>query len=274
MLRGRQVKPPVADRINWGNPITSRLCFCALFNEQGATQIQNLVGQTRAPFTGSTGPSWGTRQGLKFPGGANTVGYLNYGAETFCTDLGRNTSNPVTFLFRAYVDSSASAGIAARNDTNTLGTGWQIQAPSSNLLYAHESSTTNMLVLTALTPNLWHTVAIVSDGSLTATNQIVYIDGKIATHTFNQNGSGTPGSDAAQTLYIGRDNFNAGVGGPFSMNGSIDYFYIWKRMLSSDEVKLIGFNPYQFIGPATTLDFKTPSASVAGERTQFYMIIG
>lgn len=243
-----QPKPRAGSVLDWSHPLAHRLCFALLLNEWGTTtNCRSLVGQTAGAFTGSTKPSWvgGAKAGLNFPGGANTVGYLTFGAETFATDLGRNTSNPATFACRVYVGGAGC--IAARNDGNTISAGWQIeQSVGSSLFYVHESSSVNMTVSVVLSAGQWYDVAIVTDGSMTAANQRVYVNGILRAHASDANGSGTPASDAAQTLYVGRSNANYGLG-QTSFAGTIDWFYAWKRALSTSEVLALTLAPYAFV---------------------------
>lgn len=248
-------KPGVGGGIDWAHPLASRLCFAALFNEVGGTQCQSLVGLTRAPFTGSTKPSWtgGQRAGLTFPGGANTVGYLTFGAETFATDLGRDTSNPATWAFRLYQPGTVNASLAARNDGNTISAGWQIDVSGgASLAFTKESSVTNMQVQALIPIDRWFQLVIVHDGSLTATALRIYADGVLLAHTGNINGAGTPGSDAAQTLYVGRGNANYGAGNT-SSTATLDSAYIWKRALTTAEVVSLTTTPYPFFTPPSAL---------------------
>ena len=238
-------KPVYGNRINWGNNITHGLCFASAFNEYGSLQCQSLVSGTQGVFAGSTKPSW--KDGYLFgPNGAETVAYLTYGAETSVIDLGRNTSNPATWIFRTKIPSALSvSGIAARNDGNTVSVGWQIQASAGTLFYWKESSVTNMLVTTDATTFLdrFATYAIVVNGSLTATEQLFYINGILRAHVTNTNGAGTPGSDSAQTLYVGRTNANYGLL-QNSLSGELDCMYMWKRALSATEVMQFTNDPY------------------------------
>lgn len=277
--RRPQPKPGAGTVLDWAHPLAHRLCFATLLNEWGATtNCRSLVGQTAGAFTGSTKPSWvgGSAAGLKFPGGANTVGYLSFGAETWATDLGRNTSNPATFAFRLNVRTGASqATVAGRNDGNTISAGWQIDHFSgTSILYTHESSVSNMQVVVAGVPTgRFVTVVICADGSLTATNQRVYVDGVLATHTTNTNGSGTPGSDAAQTLYVGRGNANYGSGNT-SFDGTLEWFYAWKRALSGAEALALTVNPYAFVrDPAAAFFGATVSGGGGGGASTFNALL-
>jgi len=239
-----------------------------LLNEWGATQCQNLVGQTRGDFSGSTKPSWigGQRAGLNFPGGANTVGYLSYGAETWATDLGRSTSNPATYAFRIYRADSTDGVVIGRNDGNTISPGWQISVFATSMLFTHEQSTSNRQTSCAgLVNSSWQTVVIVDDGSLVSANVQIYLDGIKVAHSVDQDGIGTSGSDAAETLYVGRGNANYGLGNN-GFFGTIDWVYLWKRMLTPGEVRSLTRDPYQLFRDSAALftgRFVEPAATLA-----------
>lgn len=234
------------EKVNWGHPITSRLCFATLMNDWSAARCRSLVGPSNGVFTGTTIPAWkgGVNAGLFFTGGLATVSYLSYGTDTATIDLGRNTSNPVTFAFSIYAGvGNANAAIAGRNDGNTVSAGWQISFTAGTAItYTKESNTTNMNVTFVVPTSRWITVVIVADGSLTAANQLFYVNGILQVHTLDTNGVGTPGSDSAETLYIGRGNA-AYVGANGSLDGTLGFFYIWKRVLTEYEVNLLTVNP-------------------------------
>ncbi len=260
-------KPGVGSQIDWSHPLANRLCLANLFNEVGATQCANLVNSARAPFTGSTKPSWagGQSAGLLFPSGANTVGYLDYGVESFVVDLGRNTSNPATFAFRFFqAAGSAGGGVACRNDGNSVIAGWQITHNSlgQSLTYSHENQSANMHARSTCPGGNWVTAVIVVDGSQTAANTQIWINGVLTAHSSDINGSGPDGTDAAEHLYIGRSNFGDGSVNASSFDGVLDFFYAWKRRLSPAEVFQITNAPYSFIrDPLDIFSGVTPAST-------------
>lgn len=242
-------KPPVGATIDWGHPMTRALCFALPFNEVGADSVHSLVGQTQGVLSGSTKPSWigGQKTPISFPGGAATVGYLTFGAESFVQDLALDTAHPATFAFRVWAASGVSSSIAGRNDGNVVSPGWQIDISSgASLMYAKQQTNTNVRIFTLVPTDQFITVVILADGSLTAANQIFYINGRLQAHSSEANGIGTCTSDAANTLYVGRGNGNFAFGNN-SLDGALDWFYIWKRMLNPAEISLLVREPYAFI---------------------------
>ncbi len=78
---------------------------------------------------------------------------------------------------------------------------------------------------------------------------------------FDNNGSGVSGSDAAQTLYVGRGNANYGIGNN-GFDGTLDWVYFWKRTLSVGEVLSLTLDPFAMFQP-TALDLVGGTASSA-----------
>jgi hypothetical protein len=255
-------KPGVGSQIDWSHPLANRLCYAGLFNEVGATQVQNLVSQARAPFTGSTGPSWvgGQKAGLSFPGGANTVGYLTYGVDPLVIDLGQDTSHPATFAFRVWVNNAGV--LSGRNDGNTISPGWQITFTGTNVvIFFKELTAGNASITASIATGRWMTIVIAIDGSNVVANQQIWID-SVSQTLGGSAGSGTAGSDSAETFYVGRGNANyAGVGNG-SFDGTIDWFYIWKRKLSPAEILQVTATPYSFIrDPLAIFTGATPAST-------------
>lgn len=261
-------------RINWGNPLTSRLAFAALFNEETGTQCQNLVNQNRGVFTGSTKPNWkgsDTRyQGnstLNFPGGADTVAYLSYGTDSSTVDLGR--SSPVTFAWRTKQFAAGGTGaVACRNDGNTVSPGWQLEMTgTSSIFFTKEFSAANCKVLVTLPNSLidrWGSFVLIYFGDGIAANVRVYYDGLIsAAHSTDNNGSGTTGTDSAETLYVGRSNANFGLG-KTCFSGKLDYLYMFNRAISLAEVYSLHLDPYGMFNTKPQLVFQTRGLGGSG----------
>lgn len=250
LFSGVASKPGAGINLNWGNRLTSRMCFAALFNEFSGTQSQNLVNSNRGVLSGTGAPTWigGATSGLKFnTGGSALFSWISFGIDNSAIDLGRNTNNPATFAFRIY--PVAGSGIASRNDSNTVSAGWNIGFNSTigYVEYIHEASSVNMSRSWLCPVGRWSTVVIATDGSLTAANTLCWINGKLATVNASANGSGTPGTDSTRTLYIGRSEFAIAGVASTSFNGYMDFFHMWKRMLGPNEIQEFTANPYSVI---------------------------
>jgi hypothetical protein len=74
----------------------------------------------------------------------------------------------------------------------------------------------------------------------------LYYAGVPSPHVLDQAGSGSPGSDSANSLFIGRNQFvSAGTGSTGSFDGNIELALMWKRKLSSAEIWSLHTNRYQ-----------------------------
>jgi hypothetical protein len=149
------------------------------------------------------------------------------------------TGQPSTLMARIFFDGSNLAGIARRNDGNTVSPGWewgvQNNPTARHLQMVLERSSVNIVAECSVeTPqNQWITVATSWNGGLSGGNIQFYIDGVNVGGSTVSAGSGVSGSDAAQTLYVGETNFNP-LGGSFG--GSISWIAAFKRQLADAEV--------------------------------------
>ncbi len=111
-------------------------------------------------------------------------------------------------------EGGANGGVIigkATGPTNTVANGWFFFVTTSNALeFTSDGSTTDLLRLTSstLTLNTWSHVAVTWDGSTTATNCKIYINGVEAAYSTTTNGNGLT-SDATPTLIIGNDSTQA-----------------------------------------------------------------
>lgn len=78
---------------------------------------------------------------------------------------------------------------------------------------------------------VWHHAVVVFDGSTTAANQRIYIDGIEVGHSVNTNGT-TPTDNSTGTITLGNR-----VDGLRPLDGTLDDVRIYNRALSADEVK-------------------------------------
>lgn len=278
--------PPPGARLDFGHPLTRDLVFAGLFNEWNSRRITNWTRQSSAaqgpsagmtPTTALTWTAAGGGSGLLFPGGLPTTDkYLNYGADRYTADLGYD--RPFTLMARLFW-KGGDAGIAARNDSNSVNQGWQTQVKASGtnagLLYTVEGSSVNG-IYTAPAPstNTWFTWAITDAVAATRINGIsLYVDGVPQTVGHGATLSGTRGSDAAQTLNIGRTNFSSGGG---SVNAAFDgymgWLYLWKRVLASAEILALQWAPYQFVVSPYDQAFEVAVGSgiAPGRRVRFH----
>lgn len=82
--------------------------------------------------------------------------------------------------------------------------------------------------------NRWQFVTVTWDGTTSASNVHIYIDGVEVTYQKTQNGVGTRNDDSGTNFLIGIGNFGAQSN---TWDGSIDAFRVYNRVLSSNEIQ-------------------------------------
>jgi len=223
------------------SPLRQGLAYAALFPEIGGAACANAVDQVRGTFGGSTKPSW-SGSFLSFPGGANTVAYLDYGTAMPQTqDLALSAFSVAGRIYY----KGGDGGICERNDGNTVDQGWEVNISSANnrfgMVYVR-SSVDLVQYVAAPTQNKWVTFAI----TVLAGPAIggIYFDGVKQTSVVSQAGTGTQSSDASRTFYVGRSTFTNQSAGNGSFNGLIDCLYCWRRLLRHEEILQLQIDPY------------------------------
>ena len=83
--------------------------------------------------------------------------------------------------------------------------------------------------------NEWHTIAVTSPGAVVSGGQKIYLDGLFSAST---NSVALPA--VSVPLCIGAQN----AAGLNDMDGSMEYFYIYNRVLSPEEIALLHREPY------------------------------
>lgn len=126
----------------------------------------------------------------------------------------------------------ASKGIGSPGVTE----GWRLGFDGSGnrrIFFVVDYTTTDLTVRAnpTIPLNEWVHVLITWDGSTTATNAKLYINGVEANYTTQTNASGTRVSDASRNFGIG-----TGPTADLEWNGSIDEVVLFKRVLSASEV--------------------------------------
>jgi hypothetical protein len=261
LQRGRLgVQRPFGHQPLYGHSVLrSRLVLAALFNEQGA-QCRNAIDSYQGVFTGSSKPSWSDSY-LSFPGGANTVAYLNWGTEPQTQDL---HLGPFTIAARIFW-KGGDGGLVERNDNNNVA-GWMAGLGSTANKFGLTiiGSGANMDAYAAApSQNKWVNVAVVYNGTFGAASNIsIYYDGILQSLTGTQAGTGSVASDVAQSLFCGRNTFTGGSRpATGSFNGLLEWMYIWKRAVTQSELFGLQSDGYILWHPANPLRLSAPSSA-------------
>jgi YD repeat-containing protein len=253
---------PAGSVLDESNSLSSNLVGLFVMNEGSGTSDTNLVDAQTASFSGSGVPAWNTADpSVVFNGGGSLNSYLNAGANL---DFDQLTPNQMTIVAKVFVNSVAAAGIAEKNDGNTIDSGFDFGWDSTGALVLNvEKSSGNMRVASVpnvIVTNQWLQVAFTWDGTIgNASSAHLYLNGVEQTKASSVDGSGTIGYTHAtnQPFRIGNASFDSIAG---ALNGKIAYFAVYRgRVLSTTELSQLDSHL-----PVNTLDITssiTPNSS-------------
>lgn len=128
--------------------------------------------------------------------------------------------------------------IANKSDNGNPDTGWIFESnTTSRTLELWASTTGTQLKRVSANDvypfNTWSYVSFTWDGSLTATNVHIYVNGiEVPSYTTSQNGTGSRDSDNAQPFVIGNDNFDF----VNDMDGYIDDMRVYNYIRSVEQM--------------------------------------
>ena len=175
-------------------------------------------------------------QAINFDGA--TDAYLSAGTGASVADLGPMT---LSVWMKPRSEGKASGGVVAWKSGGGANAGWRFDFDSGasrvNALRWRVDYTTDLtreINDNQITLNTWQHVLLTWDGSTTAANVHIYIDGVEATYLTTTDATGSRTSDSASDLKIGRGDLG---GAPQNFDGLIDDVRMYNRVLSADEIK-------------------------------------
>lgn len=216
LLNGGAGNPPVAE---WK------------FDEKTGTSANDTSGNgNTATLTNS--PTWTTGKfgaGLSFDG---TDDIVDGGSATIIDDLG-----PVTFEAWFYANSLGEGGLGRifEKQSSTTANGYRLQMNTGNsLIFAVDYGTTDIERRTntsAFALSTWNHVVVTWDGSATAANVRIYINGTEATYASTVDGVGGRNLDNAQNFRIGNTS-----DGSRTFDGKIDNVVIYNYIRNRPQI--------------------------------------
>ncbi len=244
ILPSRQIiQPQYAADLNEGSPLSKRPAFLWMPHYEAAQNAANTLSGT-APPTRATGPG-----GLAylFNGGTSANSYISLGALSGdAVDIGRS---PCTFFGVFSGSSKTDTALAQRNDNNATDKGWAfggIYGGGLGLLLEFGSANLRKTITESPTSGV-NVLVATHDGSQTAANCNVYLNGVLGTTGTSINGSGTSSTDSAQNLLIGAITFTSSI----SQNGLIYLVGAVRRQWTAPEVIAFSRNPWQIFKAPT-----------------------
>lgn len=244
--------------VDWSNPITRKLVHVTAASALSAKDPVSGNLPTLTNFArnqpaltggfGDLGLAWGS---------TGAAGFLDYGTGADSQDV---ALGPATWVFWAQW-TGGSQGLAERNDGNTVNQGWAISLKDDGTgkpemaIVIEQSSTnykgswTDSTITTTNRPRT-HMWAVTWDGNLSTVNGLLgYADARRLNVTNAATGAGTQGSDAGQSLHIGKTSFASQDVVAASFTGFYEMALIFKRQLSQDEITSLYLDRYQVLAP-------------------------
>ena len=189
------------------------------------------------------GPTW-------VPGRIGTAlnfdGSLTGGDDKVNAGNGTSVNNLGAMTVAAWinVETVGEAGNPGRIVHKAIGAsplnGWQFCTQGTNQIgFAVDYDGTTNLVRTsaanAISLGVWHHVAVTWDGTPTATNVLMYVDGAlVGSYATTIDASGNRVSDAGANLYLGNE-----ASGARTLDGVLDDVRVYNRVLSLTEIRAV-----------------------------------
>jgi YD repeat-containing protein len=255
-----------ASAIDSSNSLSTNMVGLFVMNEGSGTTDQDLVDSQAASFSGSSLPAWQALEpSILFNGGGSLNSYLNSGTDLTFDQL---PTSKTTLVAKIFVNAVSAAGIAEKNDGNSVNSGFVFGWDSTgSLQLTVEKSSVNMKVTTAastITTGQWIQVAFTWDGTIgNASAAHLFINGVEQSKTSSADGSGTLGYSSAtnQPFRIGNASFDSARG---SFNGKMAYLAVYRgRILSTTEMNQLDTQlPIQTVN--ASINTLTPSTGAVG----------
>jgi len=258
------VTPPVGARINHGHPLAIDIIGCWLLEEGGGLTAFDISGYN----------NHGTLNGPIWRPGQNGMA-LQFDAINDVVDAG---SNPIlddvpalTWVVWMFPETAGEASVGRILDKSTgagpvNGYTWFTQN-TATCQFGVDYTSTNLVRLASnnsLVFNRWQQMAVTWDGSATAANVHIYINGNEVRYTTTTDGTGTRVSDGSAGLTIG--NLAGGTAATF--DGLIESVVMYRRALSQQEIQWLYVDPYAFMIPQSPR-LRDVGAFVAGAAPVF-----
>lgn len=236
----------IAWATNYCNDASIIGCYPAQ-EDAGITLVDHSSNANNGTFGSSGHPVWTTAA----PARSYLTYCLAYSTSSDSISLGSSfitgTAVPQSFVTWIFPTATSSTRIIDRGPGDTI-----LQMATTNAInFSIAYSTTSLSVTTSnntMTLNTWNDVIVTWDGSTTATNVHIYINGAEATYQTQTNGVGTITSVSGQTLYLGNR-----ADGTRNVNGNLTEIAFFSRVLSSSDVSSIYNNGLLQIIPTANL---------------------
>ena len=273
-------RPPIGAQIDWKHSITKNLVGCWLMNEQSGVLLKDIAYNSYAIMNSAA-------QRTLWRNAPRGSGFTGRCPDFEGTSSPADDTNVISCITRPrppiWVGPTAGNGwsMSMWFFKEGDGGGWlgywmtgnvvSMRNEGTNRFVYQWNGTTNINVQTvdnAYKTSYWSCVLLTHDGSVTATNVHIYVNGRESAYAIRGDGSALL-SNSGTAFVLGN---NAATGGIRSVNGMLTNVQVWNRVLQPAEAKTLYEAPYQFISPIKHRtyfipDGVAPPATVTGIMT-------
>ncbi len=162
-----------------------------------------------------------------------------------CGTAGLDNKAPFTVACHCFPDTQGEANVGRFVDKGSATTGWQFHISATNRVrfnHAYTGATPTDLELSSVNNSIvldkWQFVAMTWDGSPTATNAHLYVDGQETAYAVTTDAVGTKGDDAALPFLIGNS-----IAAARTFDGALAHVMFYGKVLTPGEMRQIRFFP-------------------------------
>ncbi len=231
----RYLKPPCGTSLNRSDPLARGIKAAYLLNEGAGAKVTNYAHAVNGTFATPT-LGWGRGYGgSSFKGNGSSV-YVSLGSSS--TNPWLSCPGEMTIVSMIQLTNTSTLGsictdgasgyqwiFEANRNAGKLSVGW------TNNLFCYSAA--------SLTAGTWYTVGMTRSLSGSTYTASTWING-----LFDNSGTTSTVPSSQQGSWIGRLSSSNQY-----FNGTIEYVYIWNRVLSSTEMLTIHQHPYRMFTP-------------------------
>jgi len=209
----------------------SIVAYWKLDEASGVTAFDASVNALNGTYTSATYETGIYNRGISFY--ANVNGVMTAPSSAKLDDMTSGLTLEAWVYPVTLGNGNIGRIINKMNSTNT--SGWKLHLQAANAIrFLVSFGSGDMSVVSAANAyslNTWNHVMLTWDGSTTATNAHIYINGKEVSYATQTNGSGAYNSDTATALRVGNS-----VGAGENFDGPIDDVRVYNRVFTNYEV--------------------------------------
>ncbi len=247
-------KPPAGSQIDWSHSLAQGLAVCFLLNENGGSQVFDIVGGLSMPLTGT--PAWSS--------GLQTASSSQYGVVSFPTALQLNPPATLIWQGRALAAMGSFSHIfgyvGASGSSRPFA--WSQQGSTTALfdIVTNSGGSARLGGLTVSSTVSTQLAAVITQETATQIRPTLYLNGVLNLSATLQTGTSITYGTAPVI------SFNRIAAGPsFSANCSNDFGLIYSVAQSASNLQWLAAEPYDFVlTPMNTRYFFPVPATATG----------